>query len=491
MRIHAVMAGLNGDANVQYVELRMCQAGQPFVQTHTLKFYDGSNVLKATFTFPTMVSNSAQGESILVATSEFNTASTGPGGGGSGGDANFVFSMANTVGANGGDPLHPVQGPNGKVTFGEGSGTGCAASVPIDSLAYGTATADYGTAAAPLPSPSNVCVLRLSTALVGGTPTDNSTQYSLQSASATAKTVAVGSLATDLDTPRNNMRQVATLATADTDCDGVTNPTDNCPSVANPGQENNVHSGTTIGDHCEDPEPDGVFDITDNCPDDANPSQGNFDGDTPGDVCDPDDDNDGNPDATDNDDDNDKVRDTDEANCGGATPSSLRPERVDGIFDNVDDDGDTLTDEALPGGSTTFDCDGDGYSGTAENHVYSYLPQTDGDQKTCQENDTSFPNAAAHIKPSKRWPSDIAAVGAFSGKKVNIQDISSFTTPIRYLNQNVGSDPGDVRFDIVPGSTFGAHINVQDMGALTSGSTGNPPMLGVRAFNGPNCPYAP
>ena len=89
------------------------------------------------------------------------------------------------------------------------------------------------------------------------------------------------------------------------------------PHHPNPGQQNLVHTGTTAGDHCEDPEPDGVFDITDNCPDDINPGQGNFDVDTLGDACDPDDDNDTIPDTSDTDDDNDEVRDTDEANCGG------------------------------------------------------------------------------------------------------------------------------------------------------------------------------
>jgi hypothetical protein len=429
------------------------------------------------------------------------------------------------------------------VTFGEGAGTGCGASTPIDSLAYGTGTPDYAPAesscsdaidndddglvndacgasppaetlcadaidndgdtlvndgcpargARPLPSPSNVCVLRLN--VLAGSPSNNSTQYSTQSTSATAKTVAAGMLSTDLDTPRNNLRQVATLGAADGDCDGVSNATDNCPSTANPGQENLVHPGTTPGDHCEDPEPDGVFDINDNCPDDANPSQGNFDGDTPGDACDPDDDNDTIPDTTDTDDDNDLVKDADEAGCGGSTPSSLRPERVDGAFDNVDDDGDTLTDEALPGGSSTFDCDGDGYRGSAEDHVYSYLagPPLDGDQKTCQEIDTAFPSTAAHIRPSKRWPSDIAAAGAFSANKINVQDLSSFITPLRYLNQDVGTDPGDVRFDLVPGSVVGTDINVSDLAALTSNSpTGFPPMLnGAKAMNGPVCPYAP
>ena len=71
----------------------------------------------------------------------------------------------------------------------------------------------------------------------------------------------------------------------DPDGDGIGNLTDNCPDTANPGQENTVHPGTPLGDHCEDPEPDGVFDITDNCPDTANPGQENQDGDPYGDAC--------------------------------------------------------------------------------------------------------------------------------------------------------------------------------------------------------------
>ena len=261
----------------------------------------------------------------------------------------------------------------------------------------------------------------------------------------------------------------------DGDFDGVPDVFDNCVGVFNPMQEN--ADGDARGDAC------------DNCPSVQNNNQANFDADSMGDVCDPDDDNDGSPDTSDLDDDNDEVRDTDEANCGGATPSSLRPERVDGAFDNVDDDGDTLTDEALPGGATGFDCDGDGYKGSAEDHVTSYLLQTDGDQKTCQEYDTTFPGGAPHIRPSKRWPSDIAGVTAFSLNKINIQDLSSFVSPIRYLNQDVGTDPMDVRFDLVPGSTVGADINVADLAAITNGL---PPMLGgLKAFGGPVCPYAP
>jgi hypothetical protein len=199
-------------------------------------------------------------------------------------------------------------------------------------------------------------------------------------------------------------------------------------------------------------------------------------------------DSDGIPNESDPDDDNDKVTDSDEANCGSnSRDASRRPERIDGPFAGVDDDGDTLIDEPLPSGAASYDCDGDGYKGSAEDHVFSYLPQTNGDQKTCQEYDTSFPNSTH--KPSKRWPADLNG-SAFSLNKINISDLAAFINPIRYLNQDVGTDPNDVRFDLVPGSTVGTDINVADMAALTTGVSGFPPMLsGSRAFNGPVCPY--
>ena len=192
------------------------------------------------------------------------------------------------------------------------------------------------------------------------------------------------------------------------------------------------------------------------------------------------------------DDDNDGVGDAAEAACGGdATDPNIRPERIDGVFAGVSDDGDAEVDEALPPGGSEFDCDGDGYRGWVEAYVFTIPGQTIGDQKTCQEYDATFPNPAAHIRPSKRWPADIAT-GSFSGNKVNIQDLSSFTTPIRYINQDVGTDPGDRRFDLSPGSVTGNDIDVQDMATMSSGASGFPFMLhGARAFNGPQCPYSP
>ena len=155
-------------------------------------------------TFPANVANSAKGDSILVATADFNAVSQG-------GGADFLFSNGNTAASNGGDPLHPMQSPNGRIVWAPGS-QNCGLTFPVDSLATGTATADFGTAAGPLSPASDNGATRLSN--LNAAPTDNSTEYSLQAVATSSFAVPFANLATDFTTPRNNGRVVLNLATS-------------------------------------------------------------------------------------------------------------------------------------------------------------------------------------------------------------------------------------------------------------------------------------
>jgi hypothetical protein len=187
-------------------------------------------------------------------------------------------------------------------------------------------------------------------------------------------------------------------------------------------------------------------------------------------------DQDGLGDACDSDDDNDGEKDSLELPCGSDPLSnSSKPERIDGPFAGVDDDGDTQIDELLPGIAPGLDCDGDGFTGATENHVY--VMNIQGDQDAC--------GAAVALG----WPADFASGGIpDSTDRITILDLTSFIGPVRVLNTNVGTHPGDQRWDVVPGKgVFSFDINIQD---LVQPAVVAPRMLGgLRAFNGPPCPW--
>jgi hypothetical protein len=223
---------------------------------------------------------------------------------------------------------------------------------------------------------------------------------------------------------------------------------------------------------------DGHVDQLDNCATVPNANQSNFDADATGDACDPDIDGDSVLNASDQEADGDKVANTDETNCGSnPNDSSQRPERVDGIFAGVSDDGDLQVDEVLPPGADDYDCDGDGYIGSTEAAIF-FGSGGNGNRDPCGNNG---------------WPADLFAStpGGFQYNTLNVQDLGSFLAPVRHFQTSSGETNFSPRWDLVPGSTFGEHINAQDLAALVAGSSGFPPMtLPARAF-GQTCPWAP
>jgi Ca2+-binding RTX toxin-like protein len=80
------------------------------------------------------------------------------------------------------------------------------------------------------------------------------------------------------------------VAASDIDGDGVSGRSDNCPTVANPGQAD-TFGILGVGDACEAPpnpdsDQDGIANIRDNCPAHFNPKQTDSDQDSQGDACD-------------------------------------------------------------------------------------------------------------------------------------------------------------------------------------------------------------
>jgi CSLREA domain-containing protein len=168
-----------------------------------------------------------------------------------------------------------------------------------------------------------------------------------------------------------------------------------------------------------------------------------------------------------NDVDCDFVGDIAEVACGAEVVNGAsRPERVD---TPGDDDGDTLVNEALPAGAGAYDCDGDGFAGSAEGQI------TTSDQDPCG---------------GSGWPSELVSNGG-SANRLDLQDLGSFLMPVRRLGTGPGHPGYSARWDLVPGSTVGAAINIADIAATVIGPSGHPPMFGGQRAFGRTCPWAP
>ncbi len=259
MRVYAVGGGALGDADIQWVELRMTDPGQNFVANTHLCFYDAAGAPHARFTFATGVGNGVDEASILVGSSEFDSAWAA-------GSPDFTFAAANTVALGGtATPEHPIASPAGKVAFGtDGAVTPalmCGGSFfLIDSVAYGTGYTggvDFGSAfGSDLPvAGTNAIRLQGPICIPGsiGSPCPQARDNSIFPSG----DYALVDVNTAANNPRNNSNQTGPLSTPDADGDGVPDASDNCPLWPNLDQ-NLPPWSVPVGDSDCDGYPDTV-----------------------------------------------------------------------------------------------------------------------------------------------------------------------------------------------------------------------------------------
>jgi hypothetical protein len=226
------------------------------------------------------------------------------------------------------------------------------------------------------------------------------------------------------------------------------------------------------GCNTTDSDGDTIADVSDNCPMVANPGQQNFDGDALGDACDADDDDDGY---------------SDDAEAGS-------PVCVGNVNDDMNpiDAGDAAVNDGCPAialaesvctGSADEDGDGRINDGCPQVGTFSEGAYNIG-------TGTVNPCNVGATAPSPSWPSDFASGGIpLSTDKITIGDLTQLVAPVRRLDTSPGNPNFSPRYDLIPGrGLFSVWVNINDLTALIAGPQGFPPMFGgARAFNGPLC----
>lgn len=271
---------------------------------------------------------------------------------------------------------------------------------------------------------------------------------------------------------------------ADADGDGVADDADLCP--AGPATEAVDASGCS--DYDVDPDADGVCTPgaasggpsscadRDNCPFVANPGQEDFDTDMVGDAC--------------------MVRDRYRDEDGDGYPNFKEAAPLCALEGNENDDypDDSIRNDGCPAlgapetNCVTSDDDGD----TVINDGCPQVGMVSEGDLVLGTDPLVRCGEGPEPGQSNAWPSDLISGGGVldSTDRINVLDVTSFVAPVQRLNTRP-TDPGfDSRWDLVPGITlpFTVNIAVNDVIQLLAGRVSTPPMFGgQKVFGGPAC----
>jgi hypothetical protein len=293
------------------------------------------------------------------------------------------------------------------------------------------------------------------------------------------------------------------------DGDGCPESDNDVDGVCDPGQFSVSCSGSDNGRTCFDPagtlscgvidcrnmgEDVDAFKDSDGCPEPDNDNDGQADAD---DDCDGTDAHAGA---------NGMLGSPQDVNHNGISDGAEGPLTTDDVV-KVFEDYDTVLDGDGCHDSPDEDFDSDGYTDDAEAGMLLCLGAVNEDsQDDAVINDGcpggppvagSFSEGQARIGTNagypcggSSWPSDLDTQ-PFSFNELDIFDLTSFLAPVRHLDSSPPNVKYGTRWDLRPGrETFAQWINIQDITALLSGGTGNPPMFSnTRAF-GKVCPLA-